>query len=100
MPRSGRGWTRRCPAGMIDTIPPRGHRADSLVQLSEGGIYELAVGTAEFGYGTTTVHGQIAASMLGTTVGRIRFRQSDTDYVGHDTGAFGSTRTVGAGGAD
>jgi putative selenate reductase molybdopterin-binding subunit len=91
----GRGMA----AGMIDTIPPRGHHADSLLQLSEGGIYELAIGTAEFGNGTTTVHGQIAASMLGTTVGRIRFRQSDTDYVGHDTGAFGSTGTVVAGAA-
>jgi CO/xanthine dehydrogenase Mo-binding subunit/aerobic-type carbon monoxide dehydrogenase small subunit (CoxS/CutS family) len=85
--------------GMIDTIPPRGHRAESRISLAEDGIYELAIGTAEFGNGTTTVHAQIAASILGTTIGNIRIRQSDTDHVSHDTGAFGSTGTVVAGSA-
>ena len=91
----GRGMA----AGMIDTIPPRGHRAESLLQVSGDGIYNLAVGTAEFGNGTTTVHAQIAAAVLGTTVGRVRIRQSDTDIVAHDTGAFGSTGIVVAGAA-
>src|SRR5260370_31177424 len=49
----GRGMA----AGMIDTIPPPGHRADSLVQLSEGAIYELPLGTAAFRNGPTTSHG-------------------------------------------
>lgn len=86
-------------AGMIDTIPPRGHRAESRIRLTEDGFYELKVGTAEFGNGTTTVHGQIAASELATTVGRIRIKQSDTEHISHDTGAFGSTGTVVAGAA-
>jgi CO/xanthine dehydrogenase Mo-binding subunit len=83
--------------GMIDTIPPRGHRADARIRLLADGCYELAVGTAEFGNGTTTVHRQLAATVLGTSADRIRILHADTDGVGHDTGAFGSTGTVVAG---
>ncbi|GGV43991.1 dehydrogenase [Kitasatospora herbaricolor] len=77
--------------------PPGGHIADATVKLLEDGTYDIAVGTAEFGNGTTTVHKQITAGALGTTVDRIRIRQSDTDVVKHDTGAFGSAGTVVAG---
>ncbi|MEU9128033.1 molybdopterin-dependent oxidoreductase [Kitasatospora sp. NPDC048540] len=81
----------------IATGPPGGHFADATVKLMEDGTYDIAVGTAEFGNGTTTVHQQITAGALGTTVDRIAVRQSDTDVVGHDTGAFGSAGTVVAG---
>ncbi|WP_406194656.1 molybdopterin-dependent oxidoreductase [Kitasatospora sp. NBC_01560] len=77
--------------------PPGGHIADATVKLLEDGSYDIAVGTAEFGNGTTTVHKQITAGALGTTVDRIGIRQSDTDVVKHDTGAFGSAGTVVAG---
>jgi len=83
--------------GMLDTIPPRGHHAEARLRLCRDGTYALAVGTAEFGNGTSTVHQQIAADALGTLPARIRLYQSDTDLVGHDTGAFGSTGTVVAG---
>lgn len=82
---------------MIATGPPGGHIADARISLLADGTLDLAVGTAEFGNGTTTVHRQIAAGELGTTVDRIAVRQSDTDLVKHDTGAFGSTGTVVAG---
>ncbi|TNM61545.1 aldehyde oxidase [Streptomyces sp. NP160] len=86
---------------MIDTVPPRGHHADAAVALvlDDDGVatYEVRVGTAEFGNGTTTVHAQLAATALWTTPDRVRVRQSDTDVVPHDTGAFGSTGTVVAG---
>ncbi|WP_415974237.1 molybdopterin-dependent oxidoreductase [Rhodococcus sp. 077-4] len=82
---------------MIATIPPRGHRAEASVALLPEGRYEIRVGTAEFGNGTTTVHTQIAASELCTSVDRIRIHQSDTDSVPYDTGAFGSAGTVVAG---
>ncbi|MEV4615084.1 molybdopterin-dependent oxidoreductase [Kitasatospora sp. NPDC049258] len=82
---------------MIATGPPGGHFADATVKLLEDGTYDIAVGTAEFGNGTTTVHKQITAGALGTTVDRIAVRQSDTDVVKHDTGAFGSAGTVVAG---
>ncbi len=87
---------------MIATVPPRGHFADATIRAldpaqSDAAEFELEVGTAEFGNGSTTVHAQLAAQVLGTTPERIRIRQSDTDIVGHDTGAYGSTGTVVAG---
>ncbi|MGW4121315.1 molybdopterin-dependent oxidoreductase [Nocardia sp. NPDC004711] len=82
---------------MIATGPPGGHYADARITLLPNGCYDLAVGTAEFGNGTTTVHRQIAAQELATVPDRIAIRQSDTDVVRHDTGAFGSTGTVVAG---
>jgi CO/xanthine dehydrogenase Mo-binding subunit len=82
---------------MIHTIPPRGHFAQAHIALRPDGGYDLTVGTAEFGNGTTTVHAQIAASVLGTVPAAIRIRQSDTALIGHDTGAYGSTGTVVAG---
>ncbi|GAA3141907.1 molybdopterin-dependent oxidoreductase [Streptomyces rameus] len=82
---------------MIATGPPGGHIADAKASLLPDGTFDLAVGTAEFGNGTTTVHRQIAAGELATTVDRITVRQSDTDVVRHDTGAFASTGTVVAG---
>ncbi|MGX6606429.1 molybdopterin-dependent oxidoreductase [Micromonosporaceae bacterium Da 78-11] len=82
---------------MIAAGPPGGHYADATATLLPDGGYEIAVGTAEFGNGSTTVHAQIAADALGTTVDRITVRQSDTDVVRHDTGAFASTGVVVAG---
>ncbi|MCA1457585.1 molybdopterin-dependent oxidoreductase [Bradyrhizobium sp. BRP22] len=75
---------------MIDTVPPAGHLSDSKIALREDGGFDLTVGTAEFGNGTSTVHRQIAASALATTVDRIVLKQSDTANGGHDTGAYGS----------
>ncbi len=82
---------------MIAAGPPGGHHADAVATLLPDGTYEIAVGTAEFGNGSTTVHAQIAADALGTTPDRITVRQSDTDVVRHDTGAFASTGVVVAG---
>ncbi len=83
--------------GMIDTVPPFGHFADARAELRGDGSYAVIVGTAEFGNGTTTVHQQIAATVLGTTIDNIQVLSSDTDHGGHDTGAYGSTGTVVAG---
>ena len=82
---------------MHDTAPPTEHRSEARISLLEDGSYELAIGTAEFGNGTTTQHLQIAASALATTIGRIRIVQSDTQRTGFDTGAFASTGTTVAG---
>ncbi len=65
--------------------------------MRDDGTYQLMVGTAEFGNGTSTVHLQIAATALGTTIDKVTVRNSDTDNGLHDTGAFGSTGTVVAG---
>lgn len=82
---------------MIKTVPPGGHIAQATICLMLDGFYELTVGTAEFGNGTTTVHRQIVASVLGTQVDRVRIQQSDTALGGYDTGAFASTGTFLAG---
>src|SRR6266478_6640803 len=82
---------------MIDTVPPEGHLADCKISLRDDGGFELTVGTAEFGNGTSTVHRQIAATALATTVDRIHLKQSDTAHGGHDTGAYGSAGTFVAG---
>jgi putative selenate reductase molybdopterin-binding subunit len=82
---------------MIDTVPPDGHIADCSIALRDDGGFDLVVGTAEFGNGTSTVHRQIAATALATTVDQIRLKQSDTAHGGHDTGAYGSAGTFVAG---
>ena len=82
---------------MIATIPPRGHYAEPSVAPARRRPLRVGVGTAEFGNGTTTVHAQIAATALGTAADRIVIRQSDTDVVGYDTGAFGSAGIMVAG---
>lgn len=107
--RTARATTDEAPPGwltgegaaisMIATTPPNGHHSEATLTLLPDGRYELAVGTAEFGNGTTTVHQQIVAEVLGTTVDRVLVRQADTDLVGHDTGAFGSTGVTVAGNA-
>ncbi|WP_433559816.1 molybdopterin-dependent oxidoreductase [Pseudonocardia xinjiangensis] len=79
---------------MIATGPPGGHFADARLTLMEDGCYDLAVGSVEFGNGLATVHSQIAAATLGTTVDHIGVRQADTDVVGHDTGVFASAGIV------
>lgn len=82
---------------MIDTVPPRGHVSHARARLRPDGVVEAEVGTAEFGNGTTTVHAQLVASALGQRAADVVVKQSDTDLVEHDTGAFGSTGTVVAG---
>jgi putative selenate reductase molybdopterin-binding subunit len=82
---------------MIATMAPRGHVAYTSATLRPDGTYGLATGTAEFGNGTTTVHRQIAASVLAATFDRIELRTSDTDAVRHDTGAYASAGITVAG---
>jgi putative selenate reductase molybdopterin-binding subunit len=96
---TGGSWVQGSGMGiaMIATVPPRGHFADTSIALLPDGGYELAVGTAEFGNGTTTVHTQLVATALATTVDRVSIRQSDTDVARYDTGAFGSAGVVVAG---
>ena len=43
-----------------------GHLADAMIALNETAGFDLTVGTAEFGNGTSTVHRQIAATTLAT----------------------------------
>ncbi|MEU1162641.1 molybdopterin cofactor-binding domain-containing protein [Streptomyces sp. NPDC005921] len=69
-------------SSLHETAPPTDHLSEAWVTLGDDLIYELAVGTVEFGEGTSTAHVQIAAHQLGTTPSRIRLVQSDTDRTG------------------
>lgn len=82
-----------------ETAPPTEHLSVGQATLDRDGCYEITVGTAEFGEGTSTAHVQIAAAVLGTIPGRIRLVQSDTDRTGFDTGAFASAGLFVAGNA-
>ncbi|WP_295787887.1 molybdopterin-dependent oxidoreductase [uncultured Microbacterium sp.] len=82
---------------MIATMAPRGHIAHTTATLRPDGTYLLRVGTAEFGNGTSTVHRQIAATVLDAAPERLELWAADTDAVRHDTGAFASAGTVVAG---
>jgi putative selenate reductase molybdopterin-binding subunit len=96
---AGAGWRTGTgiAVAMLDTAPPGGHDGRARIVRRPDGRYELFTGTSEFGNGTTTVHRQIAASVLRCDPGDIDVLSSDTDRSGHDTGAFGSTGTVVAG---
>ncbi|MCC6313412.1 MAG: molybdopterin-dependent oxidoreductase [Thermomicrobiales bacterium] len=99
MPPAGDDWLigQGVAIAMHDTAPPTEHRSEARLELEADGHYRLAIGTAEFGNGTTTQHAQIVAATLGTTTDRVRIVQSDTDQTGYDTGAFASTGTFVAG---
>ncbi|MFJ4037075.1 molybdopterin-dependent oxidoreductase [Microbacterium sp. NPDC090007] len=84
-------------AAMIATMAPRGHIAHTTATLRSDGTFLLRVGTAEFGNGTSTVHRQIAATVLDAAPDRLELWAADTDAVRHDTGAFASAGTVVAG---
>ncbi|WP_432003635.1 molybdopterin-dependent oxidoreductase [Streptomyces sioyaensis] len=86
-------------SSLHETAPPTEHLSEAWVTLGDDLIYELAVGTVEFGEGTSTAHVQLAANQLGTTPSRIRLVQSDTDRTGFDTGAFASAGLFVAGNA-
>ena len=82
---------------MIATMAPFGHISETTVTVTPDGRYVAAVGTTEFGNGTTTVHTQIVATDLATEADRIDLRTSDTDAVRYDTGAFASAGITVAG---
>jgi putative selenate reductase molybdopterin-binding subunit len=79
---------------MLDCAPPTEHRSEARIDLLADSRYHLAIGSAEFGNGTLTVHRQIAATVLGCLVERVLVTNADTDKSGHDTGTFASTGLV------
>ncbi|THA38982.1 molybdopterin cofactor-binding domain-containing protein [Streptomyces sp. A1547] len=100
-PSPGPGWLvgTGVASSMHETAPPTEHISEAWLTLGDDLVYELAIGTVEFGEGTSTAHVQIAANQLGTTPSRIRLVQSDTDRTGFDTGAFASAGLFVAGNA-
>ena len=93
--RNGWGWGMA--SAMIDCVPPTEHRSEARLSLEADGNYHLAIGSPEFGNGSTTVRQQIIATVLDTYHDRVHETQADTDRTGYDTGPFGSAGTVVAG---
>lgn len=82
---------------MIATMAPFGHISHVTLTVGPDGRYRVGIGTTEFGNGTTTVHTQIVATDLSTTLDRVDLHHSDTDAARHDTGAFASAGITVAG---
>ncbi|RYZ65867.1 MAG: aldehyde oxidase, partial [Proteobacteria bacterium] len=82
---------------MIACVPPTEHRSEARLSLLADGRFHLAIGSPEFGNGSTTVRQQIVATLLHTETSRVGFTQADTDRTAYDTGPFGSAGTVVAG---
>lgn len=78
---------------MLDCAPPF-QRSEARVDLIEDGTYTVRVGATEFGNGTINVQRQIAATILGCGVDRIKVINADTDEAPYDTGTFGSVGTT------
>jgi CO/xanthine dehydrogenase Mo-binding subunit/aerobic-type carbon monoxide dehydrogenase small subunit (CoxS/CutS family) len=107
--KSGRGEAKPADAdwmegsgmaiAMLDCGPPTEHRSEARIDLTPDGGFHLAIGSAEFGNGTYTVHKQIAATALNCGMDRIRTTNADTDRSGYDTGTFASTGTTVGGAA-
>jgi putative selenate reductase molybdopterin-binding subunit len=93
------GWLtgKGLAVALLDSVPPGGHPGRAMVAERPGGGYAAFVGTTEFGNGTTTVHRQLVADVLGCDPADVAVLSSDTDRTGHDTGAYGSTGIVVAG---
>ncbi len=79
---------------MIDCAPPTEHRSEARLSLEEDGKYRLAIGSPEFGNGSTTARQQIVATVLGTYLSSVDLVVSDTDRTAYDTGPFASTGTM------
>jgi putative selenate reductase molybdopterin-binding subunit len=78
---------------MIACTPPTEHRSEARLSVAKDGKYQLAIGSPEFGNGSTTIRQQIISTVLHTVPGRIHSIQADTDRTGYDTGPFGSAGT-------
>jgi len=73
---------------MLECGPPTEHRSTGAMKLLPDGTYHLAIGTSEFGNGTTTTHKQFAAAILGTKASDIDIINACTDRTPYDTGTF------------
>ncbi|MBN1835060.1 MAG: xanthine dehydrogenase family protein [Spirochaetales bacterium] len=67
------------------------------VQVSQDGSVLVGVGLTDMGQGSRTVFAQVAAEVLGVSLGQVTVRQVDTDAV-HDSGPTVASRSTTVGG--
>jgi putative selenate reductase molybdopterin-binding subunit len=63
------------------------------IKINDDGSFNVLVGATDLGTGSDTVLAQMAAEVLGVTVGDIIVYSSDTDMTPFDTGAYASSTT-------
>jgi putative selenate reductase molybdopterin-binding subunit len=73
--------------------------ASATIKMNDDGSFNLLVGATDLGTGSDTILAQIAAEVLGVTVGDIIVYASDTDLTPFDKGAYASSTTYLSGGA-
>jgi len=69
------------------------------IKLNEDGSFNLLIGATDLGTGSDTVLAQMAAEVLGCSVGDILVYSSDTDFTPFDKGAYASSTTYISGAA-
>ena len=61
------------------------------IKLSDGGFYNLIVGSADMGTGSNTTLSQIAAEVLDTDLDHVQCFDADTDISPYDSGSYASS---------
>jgi putative selenate reductase molybdopterin-binding subunit len=69
------------------------------IKMNDDGSFNLMMGATDLGTGSDTVLGQIAAEILGCSLGDLIITSSDTDTTPFDVGAYASSTTYISGGA-
>lgn len=78
---------------MHGTGIPGDDMAGATIKVNEDGSFNLLVGAADLGTGSDTVLAQMAAEVLGVSLGDVVVYSADTDYTPFDVGAYASSTT-------
>jgi putative selenate reductase molybdopterin-binding subunit len=78
---------------MHGTGIPGDDMGGATIKVNEDGSFNLLIGATDLGTGSDTVLAQMAAEVLGVSLGDILVYSSDTDYTPFDVGAYASSTT-------
>jgi putative selenate reductase molybdopterin-binding subunit len=78
---------------MHGTGIPGDDMAGATIKVNEDGSFNLLVGATDLGTGSDTVLAQMAAEVLGVSLGDVLVYSSDTDRTPFDVGAYASSTT-------
>lgn len=74
-------------------------QGSATIKLSDGGFFNLIVGSADMGTGSNTTLSQIAAEVLDVDLARVQCFDADTDISPYDSGSYASSTAYVTGGA-
>ncbi len=94
-----RGWGVGTEMHSSGAYPDIEEQSNAIIRMNEDGTVNLIIGMADLGTGTRTMAAQIAAEVLGISLGEIRVIDGDTDVTPFDIGAYASRTTYVGGGA-